>query len=631
MPRPAPLASAVLALAAFVLPATASATEPNLVAKWSLDGVTGGSTPVVGQGVAYDGSVFSGSLGAGRPGFGSAISFGAGGGTGIDAGPYSDPGAPRPLETSSVSVLAWVKAAGAPGSKKILVLKSAATAGFSAPLKCDATGWALRTGTGGGPQFVVGTGDGTQSNHVSTATPELNPNTVWDGTWHALAGTFDAGTKKVSLALDGTVVSTATAPPASTLDWNLFHGTNDNELSIGRFPNADAGCSGHEYVGDIDEVRVYDRALEPGELTYLQEPAVADPRSLPAPGVPTPTPSPTPTAVPESTLPPSRMPGPVPSITINPSPTLIPPTGVTAPSLNPNVLQALSGSQLSAPDIAVLLAALQQQMTSSSRDAVIKNQIDKAQSDKAALLGQQQEALQRAADALKQGAQLQMGAGVTSGALSLASAVLQIQSLVGTSKVKTTSIAFPPAVAAVAGGKANALFSSPQVNSALQGIGKIVGINFGVQTATLPKTSFEDAQAKTLEQLTAQMQQNEQQMKDLLSSINSMVGQITQALNDNTKQIVANIHGISITTPIEPFSATATTQAKPTLAQLRARLKKARKKLRDTQKKHDAAAQSARSVAVSTFAQAGAVHAQSFVYKIKGCSKKTGCPFAFGG
>ena len=84
---------------------------------------------------------------------------------------------------------------------------------------------------------------------------------VWDGQWHLVAGAFDQrGAWR--FYVDGRQVGNGTAAPV-----NIQYSLPQRQFTIADFINScpDAG----NFVGDIDEVRVYRRALSPTEIARL--------------------------------------------------------------------------------------------------------------------------------------------------------------------------------------------------------------------------------------------------------------------------------------------------------------------------------------------------------------------------
>jgi hypothetical protein len=91
------------------------------------------------------------------------------------------------------------------------------------------------------------------------ASPDAGP-ALWDGSWHFAAGTYDGTT--VRLYVDGVEVGDGVIAD-SPITYGL--GTSD-ELWIGAY----AGCS-LGWDGDIDDVRVWDRALSADEIAEHAE------------------------------------------------------------------------------------------------------------------------------------------------------------------------------------------------------------------------------------------------------------------------------------------------------------------------------------------------------------------------
>ncbi len=78
--------------------------------------------------------------------------------------------------------------------------------------------------------------------------------TVGDGAWHHLVGTFDGA--NIALFVDGAMRGTGTGTPQS----------NTEPLAIGA---SATGASYRPFVGDIDDVRIYERALSADEVAQL--------------------------------------------------------------------------------------------------------------------------------------------------------------------------------------------------------------------------------------------------------------------------------------------------------------------------------------------------------------------------
>jgi hypothetical protein len=99
---------------------------------------------------------------------------------------------------------------------------------------------------------------------------------VWDGKWHLAVGIYNGST--VSLYVDGVQVGSGTA-----LSGSLEYGLSDSNLYIGNYP----GCAPHGFLGAIDNVMIWDRALSASEVRALVPaggPAGTQPSSPPGGG-----------------------------------------------------------------------------------------------------------------------------------------------------------------------------------------------------------------------------------------------------------------------------------------------------------------------------------------------------------
>jgi hypothetical protein len=88
------------------------------------------------------------------------------------------------------------------------------------------------------------------------------------GKWAHVAATFDGNTAK--LYLNGGEVDSGL--------WNLSHGPDPNIfLTIGQTTDQNGWNNGPaSFYGYLDEVRIYNRALEPNEIAYLADPTPED-------------------------------------------------------------------------------------------------------------------------------------------------------------------------------------------------------------------------------------------------------------------------------------------------------------------------------------------------------------------
>jgi PKD repeat protein len=250
--------------------------DPDLVGQWHLDRIDGGilktptSTPD-SSGHGLTGINVRGSLEAGR--FDGALKF-ANTGDGVDVA--DDP----LLRPNRMTVMAWVKHTANPLPLRYRTLVGKGADG------CSSRQYTLDIGaTDGGLRFAVrlakSSGDSFVRDYVVAEVPAAG---IWDGQWHAIAGTYDGATAR--LWVDGVQVSSAPVPAGYT---NVdYISPGDNQLSFGRYVEPSApppGCdqNGFQYLGAIDEVRIYNRALSAEEIAYLQRADHVTPASLPIP------------------------------------------------------------------------------------------------------------------------------------------------------------------------------------------------------------------------------------------------------------------------------------------------------------------------------------------------------------
>ena len=221
--------------AAVAAPALAS---PGLVGDWTFDEGSGTVAHDV-AGVANNG-VLSGTV-AWVPGHssGSALSFHGHGQVLVSNSTSLEP-------TAGVTVSAWIEHLGSPGAFRYIVAKGATG--------CIAASYGLYTGPNGGLQFYVSRVRGT----AYARSPDEGTG-IWDGHWHLAVGTFDGTT--VRLYIDGTEVGSGTSYPGS-IEYLL---PDSNDLYFGNYP----GCESHEFVGTIDDVMIWNRALSAGEVASL--------------------------------------------------------------------------------------------------------------------------------------------------------------------------------------------------------------------------------------------------------------------------------------------------------------------------------------------------------------------------
>jgi hypothetical protein len=171
---------------------------------------------------------------AGR--FGKALSFnGTDGGVQVPDKPVYEP-------ATGLTVSAWINSSVDPGDFSYIVSKSGNG--------CLTASYGLYSGPNGGLMFYV-SNDGI----VGTRSPDYGAG-IYDGKWHNVIGTYDGTT--IRLYVDGIQVGTGT-PDSAPIQYGL---SSSNNLVIGNYN----GCSGLGFKGSIDQVRVFDRALDPNEI-----------------------------------------------------------------------------------------------------------------------------------------------------------------------------------------------------------------------------------------------------------------------------------------------------------------------------------------------------------------------------
>ena len=262
--RKLPLRRAVVSLAVAVAGATAQpalASHSDLGGEWHLDSLSGRHAGQLGPRLdrAQAGSP---QVVGGR--WGNALRF-------PSESDYVNAGSHAELQPSTVSVVAWVRSATTPTQVKAVVSQGAAGS-------CAYSSYSLYTGGSldtAGLRFYVHTGGGV----VKVSPPASN--TMWDGQWHAVVGTYDGAA--VRLWVDGQQVGSDT-PASGPIGYGL---DVNNDFIIGG-ALAPACASKTNFTGDVDEVRVYNRALSPGEIAYLARSDHTTPPELPIPGSPPP-------------------------------------------------------------------------------------------------------------------------------------------------------------------------------------------------------------------------------------------------------------------------------------------------------------------------------------------------------
>ena len=257
-------AAALVALA--MLAATPAAQAQRLAARYELDGSGADSS-----GFGVDARPFGSPEGIPDGQFGSAFRFG-------DVDDAFIVNSSSLLQPPDVSVAAWVRSPTPVGTVKTILSQGGAG-------NCSYSSYALYTGGSAdapGVRFYIWNG-------TATAVSPPAPQTIWDGAWHMVAGTYDLQT--VRLYVDGVQVGDGT-PASGRIAYDL-PGTNN--FAIGNYAGKIFGGECIEntaFPRDIDQVMVFTSSLSAAEVAAL--PAIPTPPPTPTP-TPVPPPAPTPT------------------------------------------------------------------------------------------------------------------------------------------------------------------------------------------------------------------------------------------------------------------------------------------------------------------------------------------------
>jgi hypothetical protein len=220
-------------------------------------------------------------------------------GNGYDAASSSWGLAAPGADLQRITLMAWVRTGAYPSSSSLIAGRGVGG------VTCEEMPYSLQQLGGDalpGAAFTIRKFDG--SAVLSPVSARID-----DDQWHMLAGTFDGTT--VRLYLDGQQVGTGTPAGTSAIDY----GPGGGSFGIDGFWSS--GCEGGSFGGNIDELRVYDRALSATEIARLADGSATSPPPLVSDGSAPPTPP-----APDGPAPPS-----------SPPPPPAPPTAtVTAPS-----------------------------------------------------------------------------------------------------------------------------------------------------------------------------------------------------------------------------------------------------------------------------------------------------------
>ena len=228
----------VALLVAAALTASPALAASGPVGQWKLD--EGQGTTVVDSSGNGNPGVLSGGVSWVQGVFGPGLAFDGHSGQ----VKVADNLALEPAKTVTVS--AWVEHDGSPGAYRYIVAKGGNG--------CIAASYGLYSGPNGGLAFYAAQNHGT----VYARSPDAGQR-VWDGKWHLVVGTYDGST--IRLYVDGVQVGSGTSWPGD-LEYLL---PNSNDFYIGNYPS----CAPHGFLGNIDDVSVWDRALSAGEIKAL--------------------------------------------------------------------------------------------------------------------------------------------------------------------------------------------------------------------------------------------------------------------------------------------------------------------------------------------------------------------------
>ena len=179
------------------------------------------------------------------------------------------------LKPEKATVVAWVRKSGTPGQVQGIVSQGAQAG-------CAYSSYALYTGgssVAAGLRFYIFNGT------TLFITPPAS-NAMWDGQWHMTAGTFD-GTA-VRLYVDGKLAGEA--PASGSIGYGLS--ANDNFV-IGNGADPFGCIEQTQFSGDVDEARLYSRALTATEIARMAAATGPTPPDLVPDGGPPSSPPPT--------------------------------------------------------------------------------------------------------------------------------------------------------------------------------------------------------------------------------------------------------------------------------------------------------------------------------------------------
>lgn len=208
-------------------------------AEWQLDDATGATQAVGTAGDRTLDVVGSPTLGA--PGkVGTGIDF-----NGTDSYLQSD--IPTVHTNISVTVAAWVKLDRMPTTAAIVAAQPGNDApGFELYYSQGYDRWVFN-------QYSSDSASATPVRAMSSTAGGVTP-----GQWYHLAGEFDAVNHVLSLYVNGTLVGSTPYSAA----WDARRGL---QIGAGNY----SGTAASFFPGTIDDVRIYDKALVPGDVAHL--------------------------------------------------------------------------------------------------------------------------------------------------------------------------------------------------------------------------------------------------------------------------------------------------------------------------------------------------------------------------
>jgi hypothetical protein len=211
------------------------------VAAWTLDEQSG-TALADSTGNGHPATLAGGTLG--RPG--RVVGGTTGVGFNGSSNNYASAGAGLVPVNASFSVAAWVRLTDTAESRTAVAVDGSRASGFYLKYSKTDNAWSF--------DLAASDTDGATLTRVSATTPARS------GTWTHLVGTYDAATRQAILYVNGREARALTVPPT----WNPT-----GPLTIGR-----ARWDGKPddfWVGDIADVRMWDRRIYPTEIAEIAD------------------------------------------------------------------------------------------------------------------------------------------------------------------------------------------------------------------------------------------------------------------------------------------------------------------------------------------------------------------------